>query len=1038
VRWENAMSLRDDCKDFISERLGRKVSDKQADDIEKRVKAQMKLLAMRNPGEWRQLGYFDRVQRAATEAAKEMAEEFRRKQFVVQKQIEAHDRIENILAAAKTEEPTGAAKLLRFLRNDSLSAVSRLLDYDTRGGEYTSVQSWAHAVKAEMYGQLMPAWDAAPGRFFGLFENHQGAMDLWKELHGEDSGNATAKAGAAAFHQVAEQARQRFNDAGGAVGKLEDWGIPQHHGQERVAKAGIDKWTGDILPRLDRDRYLNTDGSRMADRQMHDFLMHAYDSIITDGQNSKEPGNVAGIGMIANRNAAERALHFKDAQAHAEYNTLYGERSLMGVLQDHISRMARDIALIERLGPNAEQTFKYFNDRAFQDEARSNPERITQVKSDHVFNQALFDAVSGRDKVVNQNVANRFQAFRNWMTATRLGKVVITALGDEAGMASTSFANRVPYTDTLMRELKTLNPTDSTARRAAQTAGLGLDAMASHMNRFGQEEFGQSVSGKLAGKVMQVSGAERMWEARRQGLGTVLMSSIGNLTRQFEHIEQLSAEDHGVITQKGVTDDTWQIWRKAETEDWGQGAHSVLTPKSIWSIPDAKIDEVIAPRIQKVRAEAQRQVDELNARDQKEREQLTKRADDLSTWLKDEMSRFSGRANKGLIFELKDLEQRMSRLQEGLEYARSYWKAPIDENTPGIQGEQPVSFYGKTKLRGLGVDEGRAREAIDSIKAESRAIGAEIRQRKADLQEKMYQGFFERQAQLKEFTDQAERRMERRQQVVDRIQRDIEPQIQTARLNARREASTQLLAHVLEEAGMGAMDAGPRQRISTNLGSARGTFSGELWRSMNLFRSFAFSMMMKHWSRAAQMDGVGRAKYLAPLVLYSTLISAAGNQVRNFLAGQNPDSMGDLAFWGRALLRGGGLGFFGDFLSNEVTQHDTSLAAALGGPAATTAEDILSMTHGAFFKSRRGEQTDEAAKLVRFARENVPFTNLWYTQAAFDHLLWNHMQEAASPGYLERMESRQQKLYGHTYWWHPADALPSEAPNPTTMFASRR
>lgn len=845
------MSLREDCKDFMSEMLGRAITDKQADDVEKRVKMQMKLLAMQNPEEWRQLGYFERLHQAAAAAAKDMAEEFRRKQQIVQKQIEAHERIENILASAKTEEPVGLAKTFRFLRNDSLSAVSRLLDYDTRGGEYTSVQSWTNAVRAEMMGQLMPAWDAVPGHFFGLFEDRRGVMDLWKELHGEDSGNPTAKAGAKAFHEVAEQARQRFNDAGGAVGKLEDWSIPQHHSQERVAKAGIDKWTADILPKLDRDHYLNTDGSRMSNDQMHDFLAHAYDSIITDGQNSREPGNVAGSGMVANRNAAHRALHFKDAQAHAEYNSLYGEKSLVGVMQGHISRMARDIALTERLGPNPERTFRYFNDRALQDELRMNPERINQAKADHAFNAALYDAVAGRDKVVNQQVANRFQAFRNWMTATRLGKVVITALGDEAGMASTSWANRVPYSDAFMRELKTLNPTDDTARRAAQTAGLGLDAMGSHLNRFGQEEFGSSWTGKLAGKVMQVSGAERMWEARRQGLGSVLMSSIGNLTRQFEHIEQLSPEDHGVITQKGITDKIWQVWRKAQPEDWGQGVHSVLTPKSIWSIPDESLKELGDPRALK------------------------------------------------------------------------------------------------------------------------------------------------------------------------------------------REASTQLLAHVLEEAGMGAMDTGPRQRVTVNLGTQRGTFGGELWRSMNLFRSFAFSMMMKHWSRAAEMDGIGKAKYMAPLLVYGTVIAALGNQVRNILGGQNLDNMGDPAFWGRAFLRGGGLGFFGDFLQNEVTQHDTSLAAALGGPAATTAEDLLSMTHGAFFKSRRGEQTDEAAKLIRFGRENVPFANLWYTQAAFDHLLWHHMQEAASPGYLDRMEARQEKLYGHTYWWHPGETLPSEFPDVSTAVAKR-
>jgi hypothetical protein len=191
-------------------------------------------------------------------------------------------------------------------------------------------------------------------------------------------------------------------------------------------------------------------------------------------------------------------------------------------------------------------------------------------------------------------------------------------------------------------------------------------------------------------------------------------------------------------------------------------------------------------------------------------------------------------------------------------------------------------------------------------------------------------------------------------------------------------------------------------------------------------------MMMKHWARAADQPGFGKVKYLAPLFLYGTVTAAVGNQIRNILAGQDPDKMfgkDTAAFWGKAILRGGGLGFFGDFLQNEMTQQDTSLAAALGGPAATTVEDLLSLSHGAFFKSQRGERTDEKAKLIRFAKGNIPLINMWYTQAAFDHLLWNHAQEAASPGYLARIQARQEANYGKTYFWKPGEALPHAGPD---------
>ena len=497
--------------------------------------------------------------------------------------------------------------------------------------------------------------------------------------------------------------------------------------------------------------------------------------------------------------------------------------------------MSRDVALVERLGPNADATFKYFNDRAMQDEVRQDPTRLNRLRKDNTFNQRLYDAVSGKDQVVDQRVANAFQAFRNWMTATKLGKVVITAFSDEAGMFATAVANKVPYGEVLLNELKTVLP--GKGREFAEHAALGTDAMMGHLNRFAQEEFGASFSGKMASSVMRASGAERMWAARRQGMGVTLMSSIGKLTRSVDHVSELSQADHGVLATKGVTDTTWQVWRRAEPEEWG-GKSQVLTPKSIWSIPDEKLADLGNP----------------------------------------------------------------------------------------------------TQLK--------------------------------------------------------------------------------------REAATMLLAHTLEEAGMGAMDTGPRQRVSVNLGTQRGTYGGEIWRSINLFRSFGFSMMMKHWARAASMPGSGKIKYLAPLFLYGTAIAAVGNQVRSLLAGEDPDKMvGKDAwkFWGKAVLRGGGFGVFGDFLNDATTGSDSSLAAILGGPGLATLESIWNVTGG--------KRTDEKANVIRLAQQNIPFLNMWYTQQAMNHILWNNLQEAASPGYLARMQQRQENTFGKSYYWKPNEGLPHAAPN---------
>src|SRR5580698_1544976 len=152
--------MRSDCLEEVSTMLGRQLSAAQGTRIEERVRNQMRVLARENPEEWRAKTYSDRLHEAAAAAAQEMKAEFAKKRQNIEKTIAVHDRIENFLAA----QPSSKAC-------DGLRAVSKLLDFDTRGGGYSSVQSWANAIRNESFGNLIKTWEAIPGHFFGLFED---------------------------------------------------------------------------------------------------------------------------------------------------------------------------------------------------------------------------------------------------------------------------------------------------------------------------------------------------------------------------------------------------------------------------------------------------------------------------------------------------------------------------------------------------------------------------------------------------------------------------------------------------------------------------------------------------------------------------------------------------------------------------------------------------------------------------------------------------------------------------------------------------
>lgn len=109
--------------------------------------------------------------------------------------------------------------------------------------------------------------------------------DLVYEMRGQDTGNVRAKKGAKAWAGVTELLRQRFNDAGGDIGYLENWGIPQHHSMEKVGRVPQDKWVSDVIDKLDRKYYIKDDGQLMSDAELTTFLGEAYNTIATGGLN---------------------------------------------------------------------------------------------------------------------------------------------------------------------------------------------------------------------------------------------------------------------------------------------------------------------------------------------------------------------------------------------------------------------------------------------------------------------------------------------------------------------------------------------------------------------------------------------------------------------------------------------------------------------------------------------------------------------------------------------------------------------------------
>jgi hypothetical protein len=218
-------------------------------------------------------------------------------------------------------------------------------------------------------------------------------------------------------------------------------------------------------------------------------------------------------------------------------------------------------------------------------------------------------------------------------------------------------------------------------------------------------------------------------------------------------------------------------------------------------------------------------------------------------------------------------------------------------------------------------------------------------------------------------------------------------------------------------------EARARERVGLTRGLKPGTVFGEAARTFTQFWSFNQAMMGRHVAPAARgFAGKSPVALLAHLIIATSLMGYASLQAKQMVKGRTPrdpeDAEGVAKLWMASLLQGGGLGIYGDFLFGEYNRHGKSLWATMAGPAVGELESLGQIVKAA----GSGEVEDLPAETVRFGVRNTPFVNLWYSRLVLDYLVLWRLQEAVSPGYLDRMARREEQA-GSQFWIDPTEAV---------------
>lgn len=574
------MAMNPKCVAAVQKAAGRTLTQSEIQKIDDRLNATMRQLARRDSARWQALPYDARVMEAAQEAMAQIQQEAQLKVTRANLQVIKTAGMENRITDLMAQFGTNRTR--SFMR------------------EMEQTSNYIEGIKRENLASLMDLLDAAESRqgvgamrrgLMFLFDADNPGMtrDLALEVIANadgSSGNALAQKGARAWLDSIERMRQRFNAAGGDVGKLDYGYLPQPHDSIKVRGDGSmgarEKWAQDTLPLLDRSQYLREDGTRMADVEVLDFLREAWTTISTEGLNKTEPGSrpAAGSGARANAGSQTRQIHYKDGPAYLQYMAEYGAGSMYDAMVGHVGRLSRDIGLVERYGPNPNQQYRLQAELA----VRADGEQAWYK----VGPQGLWNVLSGvAASPKHGNLAQIAQHVRNVEVFGKLGGAVVTSLTDIPSYFVTTGFNNLSYWESLRNIGRQF---DSDTRDFLSMHGVIAESMASDMARWSGENIGHTLSGRLANSTMKLSLLNAWTDTLRRAFSMTMMNGMAKLSKT--DWKALSEYDRWRMTSKGLTEEDWNVVRQAQLTPYN--GMEFLTPESIRAAGDARADEVVA------------------------------------------------------------------------------------------------------------------------------------------------------------------------------------------------------------------------------------------------------------------------------------------------------------------------------------------------------------------------------------------------------------------------------------------------------------
>ncbi|WP_250464230.1 hypothetical protein [Caballeronia sp. GAFFF2] len=546
------------------------------------MKRTARRLAREDNSTWRSLSPEERTIRAAQRAMQDINAEADKKA--------ARGKLQ-ILKAMQTD-----ARVTAGMANGEKRAHALVEDIERTDGYIRAIKDTSLGGLLDLINAAKSGQGASVARRVSMFlfdaENPQMSRDLLREIYANadgSTGNKTARDGAKAWLTTIEELRTRFNASGGDVGRLEYGYIPhawethlvRGKGDARAKQTFVD----DVLPQLDRSRYLREDGTAMPDAEIADFLAEAWETLSTNGLNKMEVDAFPGTGARAGRGSESREIHFRDADAYLQTMAKYGGGSMYDVMLGHLGGMARNIGLVERYGPNPNSLMRIEFNKAAATDLRD-VSRLHRTFGNTP--QAYWDMVSGKAATpADANIAKIAGAARAIESAGKLQATLLSSITDLPLLFVTTGFNKLPYFD-LIRNV-THVAADADTRDFLTMHGIIAESIASDLNRWSGDSLRGDLPGKLANSTQKLSLLRAWTDSLRGGFSLTMQAAMARLAKT--DWQALTEYDRWRMENHGLGEDDWNLIRQATPTQFK--GREFMTPQAIRAVDDPRAVEVL-------------------------------------------------------------------------------------------------------------------------------------------------------------------------------------------------------------------------------------------------------------------------------------------------------------------------------------------------------------------------------------------------------------------------------------------------------------